>query len=164
MTPLAILAISAGWLQGRFIEFITNVLPEFEGHLTHAQHYTLIGVTSGIAIGGILFAVLKFRGSGTYFSEKLKDRPCYKLLANQYYIPHIIEAVINKPYLAISRFSWKEIDLRIVDTIVDAIAKAVYNTGKESRAMQTGNLSGALKWMVTGVAILLVLVAMTSLK
>ena len=165
MTPLAILAISAGWLQGTFVEFITNLLPAWESNISHATHYTLVAVTSAIAIGGVAFAVLKFRKDGTYFSEKLKDRACFKILANQYYIPYFIDIAIIKPYLAISRFSWKEIDLKIVDTIVDAIAKAIYNTGSESRAMQTGNLSGALKWMVAGVTVLLILaVLLSSLK
>jgi NADH-quinone oxidoreductase subunit L len=87
----------------------------------------------------------------------MKNRFCYKLLANQYYIPYILENYINKPYLAISKFNWKEIDVKIVDTIVDAIAMGVYAGGKEGRAMQSSNLSTALKWMVVGLFILLAL-------
>ena len=122
-------------------------------------------MTSAIAIGGVLFAVWKFRRDGTYFSESLKDRFCYKLLANQYYMPYILDRVVQRPYLALSKFSWKEIDLKIVDTIVDAIARGIYIAGDDARAMQTGNLSKALKWMTLGVVILLVLaVAMSTLK
>ena len=72
-------------------------------------------------------------------------------------MPLFFEKVVLKPYLAISRFSWKEIDLKIVDTIVDAIAKTIYTTGNESRVMQTRNLSTALRWMAFGLLVLLIL-------
>lgn len=165
MTPLAILAIVAGWFQDSFVQMITKKLPPLNVHADHATIYMLIAVTSAIAIGGILFAVFKYKKDGTYFSNTFKEKPIYKLLANQYYMPHLIESFINKPYLEMSKFSWKEIDLKIVDAMVDFIAKFVYTAGDESRAMQTGNLSRALKWMVGGITILIILsVALGSLK
>ena len=164
MTPLALLAISAGWMQGSFVEMITKVLPPLEVHASSITIWILIIITTAIALGGIAFAVWKFNRDGTYFSEQLKDRFCYKLLANQYYIPHFWEAAVTKPYLVMSKFSWKEIDLKIIDTIVDGIANGIYMGGEESRAMQTGNLSKALKWMVTGIVILLVLVLIGTMK
>ena len=165
MTPLAILAIISGWFQDVFVEMITNKLPELHVHADHATVYMLIGITSAIAIGGILFAILKYKKDGTYFSSRFKNTAVYKMLAYQYYMPHIIDNVINKPYYEMSKFSWKEIDLKIIDAVVDFIAKFVYATGNESRVMQTGNLSRALKWMVTGVTVLIILaVALSSLK
>ena len=164
MTPLALLAIVAGFFEHSFIEMITKTLPVLDVHVSTFTFYTLIAVTTAIAVSGIAFAVWKFNRDGTYYSEQMKDRFCYKLLANQYYIPHFWEAAITKPYLALSKFSWKEVDLKIVDTIVDTIARGVYMGGEESRAMQTGNLSRALKWMVTGIVILLVLVLIGTMK
>jgi NADH-quinone oxidoreductase subunit L len=157
MTPLALLAISAGWMQSSFVEMVTKILPELEEHTSHSTIWILIAVTTTMAVGGIVFAVWKHKKDGTYYSETMKNRFCYKLLANQYYIPYILENYINKPYLAISKFNWKEIDVKIVDTIVDAIAMGVYAGGKEGRAMQSSNLSTALKWMVVGLFILLAL-------
>lgn len=165
MTPLAILAIVAGWFQSSFVAMITTKLPELNIHVDHATLYILIGITSAIAIAGILFAVFKYKKDGTYYSSCVNERQCYKILANQYFIPHLIENFINKPYLEMSKFSWKEIDLKIVDSIVDFIAKFIYTTGNESRVMQTGNLSRALKWMVGGVTLLMILaVALDSFK
>lgn len=165
MTPLAILAIVAGWFQSSFVAMITTKLPELSIHVDHATLYILIGITSAIAIAGILFAVFKYKKDGTYYSSCVNERQCYKILANQYFIPHLIENFINKPYLEMSKFSWKEIDLKIVDSIVDFIAKFIYTTGNESRVMQTGNLSRALKWMVGGVTLLMILaVALDSFK
>ena len=169
MTPLAILAISAGWFKAEFVEMTTKMLPTLHEagihHPSSAAFWTLVAVTTLMAGGGIAYAVLKFNKKGSYHSDKMKDTFVYKLLANQYYMPHLIENVINKPYLAMSKFSWKEVDLKVIDTIVDGIAKIVYTTGEESRAMQTGNLSKALKWMTLGVVILLaVAVAAGNLK
>ena len=165
MTPLAILAIVAGWFEHSFVHMVTRLLPPMEAHVDHNTVMILIVVTSGIALAGIAFAVFKHKKSGTYFSETFKNRLCYKMLAYQYFIPGFIDKAILRPYYALSKFSWKEIDVKIVDTIVDAIAKGVYSTGEESRAMQSGNLSDALKWMVAGATVLLVLaVALGSLK
>jgi len=157
MTPLAILAVVSGWFQGAFVEMITKQLPKLNIHADHTTVNILIAVTSAIAIGGILFAVFKHKKDGKYYGEAMKDSFIYKLLANQYYIPHFLERVIHKPYLAMSKFAWKEIDLKIVDTIVDGIAKLVYASGKEARAIQSSSLSTALKTMVIGITILLVL-------
>ncbi len=157
MTPLAILAIIAGIFKGSYIEMVTKLLPELEVHVSDSTLWILIIITLGIALGGIAFAVFKFKKDGTYFSEKFKDRLCYKVLANQYFMPHLIENVINKPYLALSKFSWKKVDLKIVDAIVDAIAKVVYKSGEQTRIMQSGNLSTSLRLMILGLTVLLVL-------
>lgn len=157
MTPLAVLAIIAGWFKAPFVEMVTKKLPELEIHVSDTTLYTLIAVTTVMALGGILFAVFKFKKDGGYYADALKNRFCYKLLANQYYIPHFLENVINKPYLAMSKFSWKEIDLKVIDTMVDAIAKMVQKTGEASRPIQTGNLSKALTNMALGATALIVI-------
>jgi NADH-quinone oxidoreductase subunit L len=165
MTPLALLAISAGWMEHNFVDMVTKVLPSLDIHVSTDTFWMLVGVTTAMAGGGIAFAVFKFNKDGKYYSDSMKDNFIYKLLAKQYYIPYLIERVVNKPYLEMSKVSWKEVDLKIIDNMVDAIAKTIYNIGEGSRVMQTGNLSKALKWMTLGVVILLVLaVAMNNLK
>ncbi len=158
MTPLAILAIVAGWWEEDFVEFATRVLPAFHPHLEGNTSMILTIVTVSIALFGIAFAYFKYQKDGKYFGEALQNRFCYKLLANQYYFPHMLDAVILKPYLALSKFSWKEIDVKIIDTIVDSIAGAIYSGGLSGRTIQTGNLSKALKLMTGGLVVLLILV------
>jgi len=165
MAPLALLAIVAGWFKAPFVEMITQKLPELEIHVSSMTLWTLILITSAIALSGIAYAVLRYNKKGTYWSETFKDRFCYKLLANQYYMPHLLENVINKPYLALSKFSWKELDMKLIDAIVDGIAKGIYGGGEAGTAMQSGNLSKALKWMAIGIFVLLILVvAFSNLK
>ncbi len=164
MTPLALLAISAGWMEHSYVEMVTKVLPPLEVHVSTLTVWLLIVVTSAIALAGIGFAVWKYNKDGTYFSKQFEHGIIYKILANQYYVPYFIDKAILQPYYALSKWSWKEVDLKIVDTIVDGIAKGIYIGGEESRVMQTGNLSRALKWMVTGIVILLVLVVIGTMK
>jgi NADH-quinone oxidoreductase subunit L len=165
MTPLALLAISAGWMEHSFVHMVTNILPKLDVHVTSLAFWSLVVVTTAMALGGIIFAVVKFNKDGEYYSSSMKDSFIYKLLANQYYIPYLINIIIMKPYLEISKISWKVIDLKIIDATVDGVARTILNLGQRSRAMQTGNLSKALKWMTLGVVILLVLaIAMNNLK
>jgi NADH-quinone oxidoreductase subunit L len=62
-----------------------------------------------------------------------------------------------KPFAALSRFAWLQIDIKIVDDTVDLIAKTIYGGGKKARKMQSGNLSSMLRWMVAGIVVLLAL-------
>jgi len=115
----------------------------------------LIFATSAIALSGIGFAVYKYSRGG--FSESWEKRGIYKLLINQYYIPKFYELTIQKPLYNLSKFAWQKIDLKIVDATVDMIARVLYGTGNTARKIQSGNLSSMLRWMVAGIAILLVL-------
>jgi NADH-quinone oxidoreductase subunit L len=77
----------------------------------------------------------------------------------------MIDKLILQPYLALSKFSWKEIDMKLIDAIVDGIAKGIYSGGEGGTSMQSGNLSKGLKWMGIGILILLILaVAFGNLK
>ncbi len=165
MTPLAIVAFIGGWFKEFYVSMITKTLPELEIHVHHDTLNILIAITLAIALGGIALAVFKFKKDGTYFSGTFKNRPCYKLLANQYFLNHFWENAVSKPYGKLAEFSWKELDLKIIDTIVDGIAKGIYSGGEAGTAIQSGNLSKALKWMGIGILILIILaVAFGNLK
>jgi NADH-quinone oxidoreductase subunit L len=156
MTPLAILAVIAGFFGGAFKEFILQLLPQ-ANVTTGTTHYTLMGLAVIMSLSAMAFAYFKFMKDETYLSSKFKDRPCFKVLANQYFMNHFWDKAVCQPYKKMSEFSWKEIDLKIVDAIVDGIAKMVYQGGVEGRTVQTGNLSKALKLMAVGIFVLLTL-------
>jgi len=162
MAPLAILAISAGWFEHQFVEMTTKMLPVLDVHVTQSTFYILIAVTTAIALGGIALAVVKFQKDGEYYSSKFKNRFCYKLLVNQYYLPHFWDFIVCKAYLLLSKFSWKELDIKFIDTLVDGFARRVVDGGDIGSSMQDGNLSNSLKWMGFGILILLVLVIVFS--
>ncbi|MEA1916825.1 MAG: NADH-quinone oxidoreductase subunit L [Campylobacterota bacterium] len=155
MSPLAVLAVVAGWFEHQFVEFVTVLLPNFEFH-THHVEAILIAVTSMIALGGILTAIIMYKNGP--LDTKYEKTFLYKLFINQYYIPQLYEELFVKTYRELSTIFWKQIDMKIVDATVDGVASILYKTGDGTRGMQSGNLSTNLKWMVLGLVVLLSLV------
>jgi NADH-quinone oxidoreductase subunit L len=157
MVPLAVLAVIAGWYEQEFFEFVTHVLPDYHAHVSYTTNMVLMGVTVAISLFGMGYAYYKYSKDESYFSKELQNTFLYKMLANQYYIPHLWQIVIIKPYFTLARFSWKAIDMKIIDAMVDGIANIIARSGKESSLMQSGNLSKALQLMIIGLVLLLVL-------
>ena len=155
MTPLAILAVISGFFGGSFEHYVTQILPHYDNHHHINGAFFLIVITLALAIGAIMFAVHKYSTGG--FDKKLEQTFMYKLLINQYYIPQAYDRFIVQPFTRASAFAWQNIDNKIVDGTVDLIATTIYKTGDKTRAMQSGNLSKMLRWMVVGLVVLLTL-------
>ncbi len=155
LLPLGILSTIAGFFEKPFEAFVTRVLSKYEFNLSHSTEVELIFLTSAFVILVIVATIYKYYKGG--FSKQIETMPLYILLKNQYYIPKLYEVAIFKPYYVLSRFAWKQIDVRIIDFSVDLIAKVFYKSGQESRKMQSGNLSDMLRWMIVGTVVLLAL-------
>ncbi len=155
ISPLAILAVVAGFFKDWFHHFITMLLPDYEMS-EHTHHLALILglIVLAFAVGGIFLAYKKYY-KNLKRDERLESSWYYKLLANQYYIPAIYEEYISKPYKMISEAFWQKVDMKIVDATVDGIAKSLYGSGDKARKMQSGNLSNYLNWMAIGGVLLL---------
>ncbi|MEA3433717.1 MAG: NADH-quinone oxidoreductase subunit L [Campylobacterota bacterium] len=163
MSPLALLAVIAGFFMGGFQTFVTKLLPDYVmSEHTHHLIWVLTAVVLVFAIGGIWLAYKKY-ANGLKRDEELENSFIYKLLANQYYIPQFYEEFITKPYAMISEKLWTTVDMKIVDATVDGIAKFLYKSGDGSRKMQTGNLSNYLNWMAVGAVLLLVVAAISAM-
>jgi len=166
MAPLAILAFSFGYFMDAYKEFVTKStdMPLYEmSHHTHSIAWLLGGLVLIVAFTGVFIAYKKYAGKGDDAwkrDEKFEQSFFYKLVANQYYVPHFYDQFIVQPYTIASAKFW-EFDKKVVDGSVDAIAKAFYKSGDVSRGMQNGNLSSYLNWMGVG-ALLLVMGAVIS--
>ena len=162
MSPLALLAVVAGFFQGGFQTFVTKLLPNYEmSEHTHHLIWILGGIVLAFAVGGIVLAWIKY-GKGLKRNEKLENSFVYKLLKNQYYIPQFYAEFISKPYAMLSTMLWKDADMKVVDATVDGIANFLYGSGDKTRKMQTGNLSNYLNWMGVGLVILLLAAAIST--
>ena len=160
MAPLFFFAIIAGVMQTPFFEMVEEALNarEYHIHSETVKWIMLIG-TQVLVIASIFYAYRKYNRNDITVPDgtsKTENRLCYKVLFNQYYIPYFYEEYLVKPYRELSGLFWKKFDLRVVDATVDGIAKILYNTGEETRGMQSGNLSVMLRWMVVGLVILLI--------
>ena len=154
MLPLGILAVFAGFFEPTFHHFVTQTLPDFSANLESKTIWTLIVVTSVVALSGIAFAVFKYKSGG--FSPKWQETFIYKLLSHQYYIPALYDKLFIQNYFRIAKLSWK-VDKGVIDFVVDAIARFLNNSGENMRHIQGGNLSKMLRIMFFGVIVVLLL-------
>ncbi|MBL0721762.1 MAG: NADH-quinone oxidoreductase subunit L [Sulfurovum sp.] len=165
MSPLAILAMIAGFFQESFQEFITStdIMPDYimSEHTHHLALYLGLLVLV-FAVGGIFIAYKKY-ANGLVRNKKVENSFIYQLLKNQYYIPAFYAEFISKPYALISTMLWKSVDMKIIDATVDGIANIFYKGGDNTRKMQTGNLSNYLNWMAVGLALMLLVATIYAL-
>ena len=168
MIPLAFLAIVAGFFEHSFMNLVGRFIAQFitpkEAHLDSATLAVLIALALFVAISGIIFALFVYRKKSKWWridKAKIQENCIYKLLSNQYYIPKLYDAIFVRSYKAIAEFLWKEIDLKIIDFVVDLIAKIFMQSGKNARKTQSGILTQSLIFMFSGifVALALLLVA-----
>lgn len=155
MIPLGILAVFSGFLESSFHHFILQTLPDFDSNLSTKAVWILIGITSLVALGGILFAIIKYKNGG--FSKVWEETFFYKLLAQQYYIPKLYEVLFIQNYKRLSQVAWG-MDKKVIDFVVDKIAYFLSDSGEKLRVIQSGNLSKMLRIMFFGLVLLLVLV------
>ncbi|PNX46350.1 MAG: NADH-quinone oxidoreductase subunit L [Thermoplasmata archaeon M11B2D] len=160
MAPLLVLAVIAGSFKMTYYQLVTSLLPSGMYHVHSAMTYWIMTIGTQIfVILAILFAYKKYASWSTVpdGTSAMEKSFFYQLLYNQYYIPKLFDEVFAKPYMELSKIAWKQIDLKIVDATVDAIANAIYKTGENTRDIQNGNLSTMLRWMVFGLVVLLAL-------
>jgi NADH-quinone oxidoreductase subunit L len=130
-----------------------------EGH--DAEHLslerTLMGVSSAIAIGGILVAAfiwLQRREIADSMARSLA--PIYRLLLNKYYVDEIYDATVVKPVQAVSREGlWRGVDVGVIDGAVNGVAAIVDAGSLALRRLQTGSVRAYAGSLFIGVVLML---------
>lgn len=154
LIPLAILAVISGFFEHKFLDFSLQILPGYKFEISHDLAKILIFITFFAVLFSTIFAIYAYKKE--IFSEKCEQNFLYKILKNQYFVPKFYEIFFVKGYAKISALCEK-CDNKIIDTSVDLIATYILKTAKVTNAMQSGNLSLMLRFMVIGFALLLVL-------
>ena len=171
LVVLAVLAIVAGFIGiphvlggSHWLEhFLAPVFKQSEiyahGHkLTHSTEYVLMGVTVTITILMILFARNKFVSKGFVpADDNVKQGFIPRLLANKYYVDEFYNAIIVKPLNGLASFSYKFLELKAVDAIVNGVGKLVVFISGQARKLQTGNTGFYIFAMVIGILVILAL-------
>ncbi|MDQ7054824.1 MAG: NADH-quinone oxidoreductase subunit L [candidate division KSB1 bacterium] len=110
------------------------------GHASASTEFTLMGISVVIALAGIYLAYQ------LYVMNPEKPRQLaqsmhglYTLLFNKYYVDEIYQAVFVKPFVNLSNvFFWRFFDVKIIDGIVNGVARIFGNIAAGLRRMQTG--------------------------
>ncbi|MBA3071251.1 MAG: hypothetical protein FP829_03670 [Nitrospirae bacterium] len=149
--PLMILAagaVAVGWVGippilgggAHFAEFLKPVVGHPEFHATHAQELRVMGLSTTLALSGIVVA-------GVFYIMKT-DIPVrlaknfsviYRILFNKYYVDELYSFIIVRPTL----WTAKNIlvgftDAKIIEGIVNGVPRLIGKFGGTLRKVQTG--------------------------
>lgn len=80
-----------------------------------------------------------------------------QLLTNKYYVDEIYSTIITKPLDKIADFSYRFLEIGIIDRIVNGFSKALTGLSGLMRYTQTGKISGYAMSMVIGIILIIVI-------
>ncbi len=109
-------------------------------HASASAEFTLMGISVVIALAGIYLAYqLYVRNPEKPRQLAQSMRGLYTLLFNKYYVDEIYQAVFVKPFVNLSNvFFWRFFDVKIIDGMVNGVAKTFGGIAAGLRRMQTG--------------------------
>jgi NADH-quinone oxidoreductase subunit L len=134
------------------------VLSEEGAADAHEQlELTLMGVSSGIAIAGILIASLIWLKRKELAASMARTfAPLHRLLLNKYYVDELYDATIVQPVKAVSEQGlWRGFDVRIIDGAVNGTGALVSGCAAVLRRLQTGSVRTYAGSLFMGVVLVL---------
>ncbi len=143
------------WLEPVFRPALDR-LPH-EGHGSAVLEYSLMVLSVGVALGGILVA-RRWYMSETGVPESIAARfpALHRILFNKYYVDEAYDAVVVNPLQKGSeRILWKGIDVGVIDWLVNASARLVGFLSRTVRVVQTGIAQSYALVFVLGVVAIL---------
>jgi NADH-quinone oxidoreductase subunit L len=105
----------------------------------------MMGVSTALIIGVILFAVSKFKKTDAAETESTGFA---KLLENKWYVDEIYDAVIIKPLHLLSVFLKNIVEKTGIDGAVNGVGKLVGYGSRQLRLLQSGQVGNYLLIMV----------------
>jgi NADH-quinone oxidoreductase subunit L len=114
-------------------------------HLSHTQEYIMMGVSTILIIGIILFAVSKFKKTQ---AQQTESSGIAKLLENKWYVDELYDTVIVKPLHLLSVFLKNIVEKSGIDGAVNGVGKLVGYGSRQLRLLQSGQVGNYLLIMV----------------
>jgi NADH-quinone oxidoreductase subunit L len=178
LVVLGILTVFGGWLN--LPEVITHLVPlgprevlshwlepvvgsatarvAGPAHLPATTEQALMGIAVGIAVIGIVFAIVRLKPAHLPNKrDAVAERGFERVVANKYYVDEGLDRAIVTPTYAISRnFLWRIVDNGLIDgLLVNGSAAVARGFGWMGSRLQTGNV-GIYAWvLVVGVLVML---------
>src|SRR6185369_8666902 len=111
-----------GWLWGpAFGRFLAPVTGHVDlGEHGHATETVLMLVTTLLAAGGATLAyVFYVRTPGWPQILAWRLKPAYELLVGKYWVDELYDALVVRPYVALSNLLWRVVDQTMIDGAVN---------------------------------------------
>ncbi|NQT34301.1 NADH-quinone oxidoreductase subunit L [bacterium] len=170
---LGVLSIIGGWIAiphilggGAWLEefmhpsFATAERIVAEAGRAHAVHsmageWVAMIISVAIAVGGILWA-RKWYIKNPAIPKRLTARAVglHKMLLNKYWIDEVYDYMIVQTVIGTADSLWRFFDVKIVDGLVNGLAKMFDWFGSIFRHIQTGLVSNYALMMVVGVVVI----------
>ena len=122
-----------------------------------ALERTLMGVSSAIAIGGLLVAAFIWLQRREIAANMARSfAPIHRLLLNKYYVDELYDATIVQPVQAVSREAlWRGVDVGVIDGAVNGVGAIVGASSGVLRRLQTGSVRAYAGSLFIGVVLML---------
>ena len=164
---LALLAVVGGWigipeelmhgghrleafLQPVFAQSNAVTISNVPGHSTS---YMLMIISVALALTALVLAWKKF---SRYTREVKEESGFGKLLANKWYVDEFYDAIIVRPFKALSKYFNNVVEKKGIDGFVNGIGKAVTYSSRQVRLLQSGQVGVYVLLMVIGILLLFI--------
>jgi len=126
-------------------------------HLEHATEWILIAVSSLVAILGLAVSF------SIYSKAKAQGEPegILAVLSRKYYIDELYDALIAKPFQAVSTRLLAPMDNRVLDGLVNGIGSSMVGLGSMLKQWQTGVAQNYALVITIGLILLVGYIALT---
>jgi len=127
------------------------------GTHSHFEEYLLMAISVAGALGGISAAAYIFLKRPTIAVNTVeKFKSVYNIFWNKYYVDEVYDATVINPIVNSSRsFLWKIFDNKIIDGLVNGLARSVGDVSVLIRKMQTGIVQSYALVMMIGILLAL---------
>jgi len=129
----------------------------YYGAHSHFEEYLLMAISVAGALGGILGAAyIYIKRPSIAVNTVEKFKLIYTTLWNKYYVDEVYDATVINPIVNSSRsFLWKMFDNKIIDGLVNGLARSVGDVSSLIRKMQTGIVQSYALVMMIGILLAL---------
>ena len=163
---LAILSVAGGFIgvpevikpEAHWLEHF--LAPVFEAstsikevpRLDHETEYMLMGISVGVAVIAILFALFRYSRK-----PQLNEPTGFgKVLADKWYIDELYQFLIVKPMQWLAKFLNNIIEKNFIDWIINGVGRTVTYTSRQVRLLQSGLVGNYVLLMVLSMLALFV--------
>jgi NADH-quinone oxidoreductase subunit L len=167
LLALGVLTVFGGWLNlpalipigpvgalDRWMEPVTGAASVLLAggevtHLSHATEYVLVGAAVAVAVLGIGYAVMRYRGVLSNKRDAEARDGVGGAVQHAYYLDAGVERFVVEPTVALSRrVLWRGLDMGLIDgLLVNGSASLMRGVAWAGARIQTGNV-GNYAWIV----------------
>lgn len=158
---LAVLSVVGGFVgvpeailpgSDRITEFLLPVISKHPHTVTHSEEFILMGISTVLVLGMILFAWTKFRNY-----QRSEATGFGKVLENKWYVDELYDKIFVKPLHRFGGFLKLVIENSVVDGMVNGVGRLVQYGSRQFRLLQSGQVGSYALLMVLSMVLIFVI-------